>query len=251
MPALAATGCSYPTATTPYPGLCPEMYVAVWSPAGNAVGVPTDVTLQLTFSDYPDPDSVGEPTMLLTTGVYRVPESYRVDLAQKAVFMTPVGPLTPQLGYTTTVMSSLVSLAGCATGFDQREFTTGDGPANPPAPTVPAFADVQAIFSSQCAGNCHADPAGGCLAAPVAGLSLCAAQARAALVAVPSREVGTLALVAPHDSARSYLVRKLLPATAGGGPIPGTLGQREPPGPPLPPDQLEAITAWIDGGALP
>ena len=46
-------------------------------------------------------------------------------------------------------------------------------------------------------------------------------------------------------------MRKILPATAGGGPVPGTLGQREPPGPPLPPDQLETITAWIDGGALP
>jgi hypothetical protein len=29
------------------------------------------------------------------------------------------------------------------------------------------------------------------------------------------------------------------------------LGQREPPGDPLPPDQLRAISDWIDGGALP
>ncbi|HEY6477320.1 MAG TPA: Ig-like domain-containing protein [Polyangia bacterium] len=227
------------------------MFVTDWSPYGNEFDVPTDPTVDLTFSDYPDPDTVGEPTMLLTTGVYRVPEIYRVDLARKAVTMRPVGQLNSQLGYTETVTDGLASLAGCTGLFAQRTFTTGEGPANPPTPAVPPLADVQTIFAAACAGSCHADTSGGCLAAPAAGLSLCAAEARDALFDVPSREVGTLLLVAPLDSARSYLVRKLLPATAGGGPIPGTLGQREPPGSPLSPDQLETIVAWIDGGALP
>ncbi|HXT95758.1 MAG TPA: Ig-like domain-containing protein [Polyangia bacterium] len=248
---LGAGGCSYPTATTPYPGLCPQMYVARWSPLGNAGDVPTDVTVEITFSDYPNPDTVGEPTMLLTTGVFRLPERYQVDLAQKTVHMKPGGPLGSNLGYTASVLPGVASLAGCTAPFDQREFTTGSGPANVPPPPVPALADVQAIFSASCAAGCHADPAGGCLPAPAGGLSLCAARARDALVDIPSREVADLALVTPLDSARSYLVRKILPATAGGGPIPGTLGQREPPGPPLPPDQLEIIVAWIDGGALP
>jgi hypothetical protein len=228
------------------------MYVTNWSPYPNQLDVPTDVTVDLTFSDYPDPDTVGEPTMLLTTGVYRVPQIYRVDLARKAVTMSSGGQLNTRLGYTVTVSAGVASLAGCAGTFAQRSFTTGEGPANPPRPTVPTLADVQAIFTASCAGTtCHADPAGGCLPAPAAGLSLCAAEARNALLGVPSREVRSLALVAPLDSARSYLVRKLLPATQGGGPVPGTLGQREPPGAPLPPDQLETITAWIDGGALP
>jgi hypothetical protein len=227
------------------------MFVANWSPSPNQIDVPTDLTVDLTFSDYPDPDTVGEPTMLLTTGVYRVPEVYRVDLARKAVTMSPGGHLNSQLGYTVTVAEGVASLAGCTGTFAQRSFTTGDGAANLPTPAVPALADVQAIFTAACAGNCHADPAGGCLSAPFAGLSLCAAEARDALVDVPSRQIGALALVAPFDSARSYLVRKLLPATGGGGPVPGTLGQREPPGPPLPPDQIETIVNWIDGGALP
>lgn len=249
--ALAAAGCSYPTSTTPYPGLCAEMFVAAWSPYPNQVDVPTNPTVVVTFSDYPDPDTVGEPTMLLTTGVYRVPEVYRVDLARKAVTMSP-GGLNSQLGYTITVSQGVASLAGCTGTFAQRSFTTGDGSANLPTPDVPAFGEVQAIFATSCAGvNCHADLAGGCLPAPAAGLSLCAPEARDALVQVPSREVASLALVAPLDSARSYLVRKLLPATAGGGPVPGTLGQREPPGPPLTPDQIETIVNWIDGGALP
>ncbi len=228
------------------------MFVADWSPYADELNVPTDLTVDLTFSDYPDPDTVGEPTMLLTTGVYRVPEIYRVDLARKAVTMSPSGQLNSQLGYTVTVAAAVASLAGCAGTFAQRTFTTGEGPANAPSPPVPALADVQAIFTAACAGSkCHSDASGGCLAAPAAGLSLCAAEARDALLNVPSRQVSTLALVAPLDSARSYLVRKLLPATAGGGPIPGTLGQREPPGPPLPRGQIETVVNWIDGGALP
>ena len=250
---LAAAGCnSYPTDVTPYPGLCPQMYVADWSPSENAADVPIDVTIKVTFSDYPDPNTIGEPSMLLTTGVYRTPETYRVDLAQKAVTMTPVGLLSPNLGYSVTVLQNVASLAGCSGPTTAREFTTGDHASNLLPPPAPALADVQAIFDASCAGSsCHLDPSGGCLEAPFGGLSLCAAEARDALVDVPSREVSSLALVAPLDSARSYLLRKLLPATSGGGPIPGTLGQREPPGPPLPADQLLTIAAWIDGGALP
>jgi hypothetical protein len=228
------------------------MYVADWSPPEGALDVPVDVTIKVTFSDYPDPDTVGEPSMLLTTGVYRVPETYRVDLAQKAVTMNPGGQLSANLGYTVTVLQNVTSLAGCSGPTTGRQFTTGDRASNLLPPPAPALADVQAIFDASCAGSsCHIDPSGGCLAAPFGGLSLCAADARDALVDVPSREVSSLALIAPLDSARSYLLRKLLPATAGGGPVPGTLGQREPPGPPLPADQILAIAAWIDGGALP
>ena len=251
--ALTTTGCnSYPTDVTPYPGTCPKMYVADWSPAEGALDVPVDTTIKVTFSDYPDPDTVGEPSMLLTTGVFRLPETYRVDLAEKAVTMSPNGVLNTDLGYTVTVTQNVASLAGCSGPTTGREFTTGEHAANLLTPAAPPLAQVQAIFDASCAGSsCHIDPSGGCLAAPFGGLSLCAAEARDALYEVPSREVGSLALVDPLDSARSYLLRKLLPATAGGGPIPGTLGQREPPGPPLPADQLLTIAAWIDGGALP
>ena len=145
----------------------------------------------------------------------------------------------------------LRSLAGCSATFEIVSFDTGDGPANLPPPPVPTLSDVQPILDGRCAGNCHADASGGCLAAPMSGLSLCATDARNALIDVPSREVSSLLLVAPGDSARSYLLRKVLPATVGGGPIPTTLGQREPPGDPLTQDQLATLAAWIDGGALP
>jgi hypothetical protein len=247
-----AAGCSYPTDRTPYPGACTPMAVTSWAPPMPADGgVPTDTLVRATFSDYPDPDTVGLSSMSLTSGVYRVPELYRVDLAVKGVVMAPDSTLTPQLGYAANVSPGLTSLAGCGVMFTQYVFTTGAGPANLPIPPVPPFTEVQAIFGASCAGGCHADATGGCLAAPAGGLSLCAGEARGALVDVPSREVSSLELVAPRDASRSYLLRKLLPATTGGGPVPGTLGQREPPGAPLSPEQLETISAWIDGGALP
>jgi hypothetical protein len=248
---LAAAGCSYPTNATPYPGACTPMAVASATPAAGSTTAPTDGIIGITFTDYPDPDTVGTPSMLLTTGVFRVPETYRVDLADKTVTMTPVGSLIAHLGYTASVFPDLRSLAGCSATFELVSFDTGDGPANQPPAPVPTFSDVQPILASRCAGNCHADAGGGCLPAPMSGLSLCAPDARNALVDVRSREVSSLLLVAPGDSARSYLLRKVLPATAGGGPIPTTLGQREPPGDPLTQDQLAAIAAWIDGGALP
>ncbi len=234
---LGAAGCnSYPTDVTPYPGLCPKMYVAEWSPPEGALDVPVDATIKVTFSDYPDPDSVGEPSMLLTTGVFRLPETYRVNLAEKAVTMRPDGVLDTNLGYTVTVTQSVVSLAGCSGPTTGREFTTGQHAGNLLTPAAPPLADVQAIFDASCAGSsCHIDPSGGCLAAPYGGLSLCAAEARDALVDVPSREVGSLALVAPLDSARSYLLRKLLPATAGGGRSPELSASGSPPAHRCPP----------------
>lgn len=247
----AAGGCSYTTDQTPYPGACAPMDIVGWSPTPLATGVPTDTRVTVTFSDFPDPDSISVSTMLLTSSVFRVPESYRVDLMTRSVTMTPNFDLTPDVGYSINVLAKVQSLAGCTGTFGHAEFSTGDGPIGQPAPVPPTFADIGPVFAATCASNCHAAPDGSCLSAPAAGLSLCLAEARNALIDVPSREIGTLALVSPLDSARSYLMRKLVPGTAEGGPIPGILGQREPPGPPLSPEQLRAVADWIDGGALP
>jgi hypothetical protein len=91
----------------------------------------------------------------------------------------------------------------------------------------------------------------GCLTAPAAGLSLCDREARGALVDVPSRQVSRLDLVKRNDSARSYLLRKLLPGDTDDRPAPGALGHRDPPGAPLPTDDLRLIARWIDTGANP
>jgi hypothetical protein len=57
--------------------------------------------------------------------------------------------------------------------------------------------------------------------------------------------------VKPNDSARSYLLRKLLPGDSDDRPAPGALGHRDPPGAPLTKDQMHVIASWIDTGANP
>jgi hypothetical protein len=223
-------------------------------PLPNSIAVPTDVTFRLTFDDYPDPDTVRSDSILLTSGFFWVPGSYGTDLIERTAVMRPIRPLSPGLGYSLHLRPALSSLTGCPGASEEIEFITGDGPAGETPQPPATFDSVQRIFSAHCAGaGCHlADGTAGdgCLAAPAAGLSLCAPQAWDQLVAVPSRQDGQLQLVEAGDSARSYLLRKLLPARPTGGPITGVYGQREPPGEPLPDDQLRAIASWIDGGAL-
>ena len=252
--ALSATfACSYPTGDTPYPGQCARMLPVASVPAPNATGVPTDVVFRITFNDYPDPDTVRSDSILLTTGFFWVPGTYGVDLIGKAAVVRPIRPLSADLGYTLHLRPALASLAGCPGPTEEIVFLTGAGPSGDPAPETPPFAAVQAIFDAKCGGGgCHLAPedaGGGCLAPAAAGLSLCAADAWDALVSVPASQTDELRLVQPGDSARSYLLRKLLPATADGGRLPRVYGQREPPGAPLPEDQLWFVVAWIDGGA--
>jgi len=233
--------------------MCSPLVGLTWSPMPDSEGAPTNSQMRVAFSDYPDPDSVGPDDFLLTTGVFYYTGTYAVDLAGKAVVFQPAGMLRTNLGYTLSVGPPLQSLSGCPTTLDQRSFRTGDGPAaRTPRLAVP-FSDVAPILASHCGGSgCHRqDPAagGGCLTAPAAGLSLCDADAVSALVDVRSRQVARLTLVAPNDSARSYLLRKLLPASPGGGPIPTVLGQREPPGAPLTDDEIATVAGWIDTGA--
>lgn len=246
--------CSYPTAETPYPGQCVPLHLIASVPLPNSVAVPTDVTFRLQFDDYPDPDTVRSDSILLTAGFFWVPGSYGVDLIDKTAIMRPIHPLVAGLGYSLHLRPALASLAGCPGTSEEIEFITGDGPAGTAPPAAGTFDAVQRIFGLRCGGSgCHmagGDEGGGCLAKPAAGLSLCAEEAWSQLVAVPSTQNDRLQRVEAGDSARSYLLRKLLPDAPSGGPISGVYGQREPPGDPLPPDQLRAIAAWIDGGAL-
>ena len=189
--------------------------------------------------------------MLLTTGYFWVPGTYGVDLIGKAAVVRPISWLAGDLGYAMHLRPALSSLAGCPGTSEEIEFITGPDAARDPVPETPAFADVQALFAAKCGGGCHlsTDADGGCRASAVTGLSLCPADAWDNLVAARSRQTDRLLLVEPGDSARSYLLRKLLPATADGGRLPGVYGMRDPPGAPLSEPELRLIAAWIDGGA--
>ncbi|HVR62470.1 MAG TPA: Ig-like domain-containing protein [Polyangia bacterium] len=247
-----------------FPGHCGPFEVVRWVPAGFAQNVPTNTPIDLYFSDYPDPDTLGTSSLLLTTGVFYHVGTYSADLIDKRVrFVTP-GSLRPLLGYSINVTPTLRSLQGCATSAQQRTFETGAGPAPVPAgEPVPTFDAVLPVFARSCGGDgCHRASAstgpdagaGACLPAPASGLSLCDAEAFDALVSVPARQESRFLRVAPRDSSRSYLLRKLLPASgfdpANAPPVPTTLGHRDPPGAVLPPEDLRLIADWIDGGAI-
>ena len=222
----------------------------------TASRVPTDVTFRLTFDDYPDPDTVRSDSILLTTGFFWVPGSYGVDLIDKAAVMRPIRPLSPGLGYSLHLRPALSSLAGCPGSSEEIEFITGDGPAGDAAATA---GDVRRPFrrSSTPAARAPAatwrrrtrrwlpgGPGGGPVAVRAGGLGR-------SWSASPRAQDDQLQLV---EAGRLGAQLSAAQAAAGdrrsGGPIAGVYGQREPPGEPLPEDQLRAIAAWIDGGAL-
>ncbi|MEA2701066.1 MAG: hypothetical protein QOI66_5337 [Myxococcales bacterium] len=254
-------GCSDPSDVQPFPGHCGVFEIVDVTPADMALDVPTNTPIDLIFSDYPDPDSLGGSSglsLVLTTGVFYYTGTYSVDLIDKRVrFRTP-SPLRPFLGYSLNLTGMLRSLQGCSTMPRQTSFETGGG-TSPAAAVPPAttFDQILPLFAHSCGGSaCHRQSeshGGGCLDAPASGLSLCDAEAYDALVGVPARQLSRLQRVAAHDASRSYLLRKLLPSSsddpANAPPVPTTLGHRDPPGAPLPPDDLRAIANWIDSGA--
>jgi hypothetical protein len=136
----------------------------------------------------------------------------------------------------------LLALAGCVgegTGLDPNGDPIGSGP--PPPGSVSFAADIQPIFTANCAlSGCHAPPS------PQLGQNLSAGNAYASIVNVTSVEVPTLARVEPFDPESSYLVHKIqgtFPGVGGsGGRMP--LGQGA-----LPDADIQLIRAWIADGA--
>lgn len=241
---LALQSCSYP-ADPAYPGGCVPLELLSSSPAANETAVATDAPIDLWYSDYPDPDTVGPTAVVLTSGLMRRVGSFRVDLLARKVRFVTSRPLDSELTHRLTIGTGLRSMAGCGPTSEQS-FTFRTGTDAGPALPVPAasFAEVSAVFHRSCLA-CHGDPAGG---VPAGGLRL-DATAREALLGVPSSEVNDLARVKPGDASRSYLMRKLLPRDETGGPLPGVAGARMPPGPPLAGSDLRLISDWIDSGA--
>ncbi|HTA20567.1 MAG TPA: Ig-like domain-containing protein, partial [Polyangia bacterium] len=96
---LAASGCSTPTDTQPYDGLCTPLYALDWTPSAGSQDVPRDTIVRLQFSDYPDPDTANYGGLIVRTGVYYWSGTLRVDLIDKVVTYQPSGPWFAQLGY--------------------------------------------------------------------------------------------------------------------------------------------------------
>ncbi len=265
--ALSAIGCSVTTADLPRPGTCDPFELTAVDPAPDSQGIAPDVVPALTFNDFPDPDTIDVSTVLLFTGFYYHTGRYWVDLVDRRAFFRPSGQLGMGLGYTLSLRPGIRSLRGCQLdgtstvpgspgGSNQsptfRFQIVAPGARRNPSPlTLPAtsFGQLMGILSSHCAGGaCHLGtgdalpPDGLCASSPAGGLSLCARDARDAMVGVPSRQVSRLVLVVPHDSARSYLLRKII----GAPPVVGHVGV---PDDTLSQDDQRAIADWIDTGA--
>lgn len=100
------------------------------------------------------------------------------------------------------------------------------------------FAEIQTqVFTPSCAtSGCHSGTN------PQAGLNLSAGQAYANIVNVNSRQMPTLKLIDPGNSADSYLIRKLTRQNISGNRMPS--GR-----PPLSSAKINSISQWVDQGA--
>lgn len=137
----------------------------------------------------------------------------------------------------------IVSLAGCQAGNGTGVTTcVGVCDANlTPDPNL--FGPVQDIFTNSCAlSGCHAG------ASPAEGQNLSQGSAISSIVCVCSTEVPRLFRVQAGNPDSSYLVLKV----EGNAGLVGGIGTRMPLGfPPLTPQEIDAIRAWVLAGAPP
>jgi hypothetical protein len=244
----AAVACSSPTGS-PYEGGCPAFQLLATTPVQSARDVSPFAPIVFRFSDFPDPDTTLYPTVTVTSGLYRYTARTGVDLARRSVVVQTNNGLPAGVQISAFATPDLRSLHGCPINRPSDrppdlpvllQFRTAETATRPPVTPLPKGTEVVAFLASRCAGGCHAegdDSASGCLDAPAAGLSLCASQALTALRDGDSRERPTEALLIPHDSARSYLVRKLL----GAPPAPARHGDTTD-------EDVAWLERWIEGG---
>lgn len=259
------TECSVTKSEEPRPGSCTPFQLLSLTPDGSSP-VRTDTAFVFAFTDFPDPDSAVNSNFGVFSGPYYYTARETVDLIGRAIAFKPTSSLPAGLGFTLAMSAQISSLRGCPLTPPPPPLPNGkpttsyyfaihtvepnvDPPPAPPAPSPGTFAQVLDVMARHCAGaGCHldtaagADGAGGCLAAPGGGLSLCAGQAFDAMVSIPSRQVSRLTIVVPRDSARSYLLRKLLAA-------PPVAGHQGPPDDSLTEDELRVLQSWMDDGA--
>jgi hypothetical protein len=263
---LFLAACSVTTSEEPREGVCLPFELTSLSPPDGATNVSPDALFVYSFTDFPEPDTAISANFGVFSGPYYYTAHEAVDLVGRTVLFKPTSSLPSGLGFTLGMTTNVASLRGCPivpppalpsgkqpTSYYFSFHTAEPGTDVPPDPTAaPAtFAQVLDVMAAHCAGaGCHlsspaeGDTSGGCLDTPGGGVSLCAAQAYDDLVGITSRQVSRLAIVAPRDSARSYLLRKLLGA-------PPVSGHVAPPADVLTEADLRTIESWIDSGAAP
>jgi hypothetical protein len=215
-------------------------------PPGTDGRIARDARLLAVFDDYPDPDSVSFGPVQLRSGHTAFDAELGVDLVAQAVVVRPRTLLAAGVTYELVLADSLSALSGrtlpstLSASFIAGESVSGTMPTPAPGWTR----DVAPLLAG-CMPGCHD------ATTAARGLDLTADPR-----SPPSGLVGVAAVglqggpqpllrVAPGDSARSVLLRKLL----GGGPL-RIDGERMPPGGPyLDAPGLTIIERWIDAGA--
>lgn len=101
------------------------------------------------------------------------------------------------------------------------------------------------VFEKSCAySTCHdAD-------SPAAGLAIHDLESIIAAIDSPSGQEPSVMQFAPGDSANSYIYRKMVGENMAATDVNGNAGTIMPPGSKLCEPKVEAVRAWIDGGAL-
>jgi len=244
--------------------VCAPFELVALSPVDRAVGVSPDAPAAFTFTDFPEPNSANAQNFGIFSGPYYFTAHESVDLIGRSIRFKTTSSLPTGLEFTLRMSPQVASLRGCPLAppaplpdgklqdsyhFSFRTIEPGT-PAPPidPEPSPATYQDFLDVAAAHCGGGCHlAAPVapglpGDCLPTPAGHLSLCAIEAYGHVAGVSSRQVSRLAIVAAHDSARSYLLRKLL----GAPPLTGHTG---PPGDQLTEAELRVVQSWIDSGA--
>jgi hypothetical protein len=112
-----------------YEGPTSPLQISVTSDPPGLVptsSVPTNASLRITFDDFPDPDSLAYPAIVLRSGAVQLDYAARVDLLGRAVVLTPRSPLLPATTYELVVTEAVHA-------FDGRHLATRLPPPYPPA----------------------------------------------------------------------------------------------------------------------
>lgn len=230
----------------------PFLVTAVSLSGGNAAAAqPVNPVLTVTFTDFPDPQSVTFPALRLGTRTSAVEYLYRIELAESRVVLWPKVDLLPENDYYVSVSTQARSLSGQALAVpSQVRFRTGSfRQAVPPTQSVPTLQSLlDNVLRPRCAfAGCHSGSSSE-QAARGLDFALSAADVRRYLISTPEQSSHrSLPLVEPGAPERSALLRKILMRTgftgSAGEPMPPVLFS------PLPPEAISLLEHWIRQGA--
>lgn len=267
------SGCSSITHVSPYPPvLAPPMTVSVSAEPPTPGPIYRDARLRISLDDYPDPQTVFFGNVLLRSGRVNFDAELTVDLVGKAILLAPRARLQPAATYEVLVSADVAALDGRRVG----SLTTAQvlvGSEIAPSTTAPASLtwekDIGPTLSG-CAPSCHSTvDADGQPRLPTRNLDLTGdvSDGKFGLIGVSalgeSLTHHPLLRVAPGDSARSALLRKLIGGNrredskdppypemqVDGRRMPRPLVDGDPAPDPLPDEFIAKVQRWIDEGA--